>query len=302
MDFRQYNPAIGRFSNPDRLAELAPSLSPFRFAFNNPVYWSDPSGLYEVDDKGNINITNEIEVEALMGYLKNNQGASVDDIANHIFTSGEFGYDLDEVVITVGSSSSRSAAATNITSQVNRASSKISSFSGNIVADPITNANPNSSRSVDFASGAFAGVGRFSNPSSVVGIAMNAQVRGNNLSNSTINNLARTNQFAKGTRALGRVAPAVSVGFAVYDINNAYALDGNQFGYNSTITTSRSVGSIAGGWTGAEAGAAAGAAIGVWFGGVGAVPGAIIGGIIGGVIGSHYGAKAGEALGEQIVD
>lgn len=132
MDFRQYNPAIGRFSNPDRLAELAPSLSPFRFAFNNPVYWSDPSGLYEVDDKGNINVTNEMEVEALMSYLKNNQGATVDDIANHIFTSGEFGYDLDEIVITVGNSDSHSSARNNITSQVNSAANKISSFGGNI--------------------------------------------------------------------------------------------------------------------------------------------------------------------------
>ncbi len=302
MTYRQYDPAIGRFNGMDRFTMLSPDITPYRFAFNNPIYWSDPSGLYEVDDDGNIKVTSEFEIEALMSYLNNNEGASVDDISEHIFTSGEFVYDLDEVVITVGSSGSRSAAVSNITSQVNRASSKISSFNGSIVADPITNANPNTSRGVDFASGAFTGVGRFSNPSSVVGVAMNAQVRGNNLSSRTINNLARTNQFARGTRALGRAAPAVSFGFALYDINNAIALDGNQFGYNSTITTFRSVGSIAGGWAGAEAGAAAGAAIGVWFGGVGAVPGAIIGGIIGGVICSHYGAKAGEAVGEQIAD
>lgn len=135
MDFRQYDPALGRFSNPDRLAELAPSLTPFRFAFNNPVYWSDPSGLYEIDDDGNIVVNNENgndEVAKLLDYLKNNKNASVDDIAEQITTSGDFWYDLDEVVITVGSSSSVSSAVDNITSQVNSAQNKISSFNGNI--------------------------------------------------------------------------------------------------------------------------------------------------------------------------
>src|SRR5690554_3077420 len=47
MDFRQYDNALGRFLNPDRLAELAPNLTPYRFAFNNPNYWSDPTGLFE---------------------------------------------------------------------------------------------------------------------------------------------------------------------------------------------------------------------------------------------------------------
>jgi hypothetical protein len=31
----------------DRLAELVTSMTPYRFAFNNPVYWSDPTGLIE---------------------------------------------------------------------------------------------------------------------------------------------------------------------------------------------------------------------------------------------------------------
>lgn len=47
MDYRNYDNALGRFHNMDRLAELVPSLNPYRFAFNNPVYWSDPTGLFE---------------------------------------------------------------------------------------------------------------------------------------------------------------------------------------------------------------------------------------------------------------
>jgi RHS repeat-associated protein len=47
MDFRQYDSAIGRFYGIDRMTELVPDMSPYRFAFNNPVYWNDPTGLLE---------------------------------------------------------------------------------------------------------------------------------------------------------------------------------------------------------------------------------------------------------------
>jgi RHS repeat-associated protein len=47
MDFRQYDNAIGRFTSIDALAELSYSITPFRFGFNNPIYWNDPTGLFE---------------------------------------------------------------------------------------------------------------------------------------------------------------------------------------------------------------------------------------------------------------
>lgn len=51
MDFRQYDNAIGRFLGMDRLAELAYSITPYRFAYNNPVYYNDPTGLFESKDE-----------------------------------------------------------------------------------------------------------------------------------------------------------------------------------------------------------------------------------------------------------
>lgn len=60
MDFRQYDSAIGRFVGMDRLAEMTPNWTPYRFAFNNPVVFADPTGLSE--SKGNIGadgLTNE---------------------------------------------------------------------------------------------------------------------------------------------------------------------------------------------------------------------------------------------------
>ena len=47
MDFRQYDSAIGRFNCIDPLAEMKYDSTPFRFGFNNPNFWSDPSGLFE---------------------------------------------------------------------------------------------------------------------------------------------------------------------------------------------------------------------------------------------------------------
>jgi RHS repeat-associated protein len=47
MDFRMYDNALGRFNVIDAVADIMPGWSPYRFGFNNPVIWKDPSGLLE---------------------------------------------------------------------------------------------------------------------------------------------------------------------------------------------------------------------------------------------------------------
>ena len=61
MDYRQYDNALGRFNSVDALSELSEDESPFQFAHNNPVIYSDPTGLIGeslttkyVDKKGNV--------------------------------------------------------------------------------------------------------------------------------------------------------------------------------------------------------------------------------------------------------
>lgn len=44
---RMYDPVIGRFTGVDPLADLAPGWTPYRYAFNNPLIFTDPNGLYE---------------------------------------------------------------------------------------------------------------------------------------------------------------------------------------------------------------------------------------------------------------
>src|SRR5690606_42148593 len=78
-DYHHYAAALGRFNNMDALSELAPSQTPYRYGFNNPVYWTDPTGLFEsygaaqtfaLEELGAYSYQfNIIENEALVGFV-----------------------------------------------------------------------------------------------------------------------------------------------------------------------------------------------------------------------------------------
>ena len=91
MDFRQYDNALGRFLNPDRLSELAPSITPYRFAFNNPNYWSDPTGLFESRNAAMAHIETYGLHWATVEY---NDGKGVWEITNGSHTFFQRGNDL----------------------------------------------------------------------------------------------------------------------------------------------------------------------------------------------------------------
>ncbi|MDV7698622.1 hypothetical protein N6B72_16980 [Chryseobacterium soli] len=68
---RMYMPDIGRWGVVDPLAENAPNLSPFRYGYNNPITFSDPTGMlediYEVDNDGNLTWKAESDRDVIYG-------------------------------------------------------------------------------------------------------------------------------------------------------------------------------------------------------------------------------------------
>ena len=103
MDFRQYDNALGRFLNPDRLSELAPGITPYRFAFNNPNYWSDPTGLFESRNAAMAHINTYGLIGATVEY---NDGKGVWEITRGNHTFYQKGNDLVLIYDQPGSGAS----------------------------------------------------------------------------------------------------------------------------------------------------------------------------------------------------
>lgn len=74
----------------DRLSEFAYSISPYRFAYNNPVYYNDPTGLYENGLSGWVNTGAEVFWDPNV----NNQ-SDVD----RLYNGQNYNYLLDDTVI-----------------------------------------------------------------------------------------------------------------------------------------------------------------------------------------------------------
>ena len=59
---RLYDSETGRFLSVDPMFEDFRNQTPYHYAFNSPVQWKDPSGLFAVDEKGEKVQWSEIEV------------------------------------------------------------------------------------------------------------------------------------------------------------------------------------------------------------------------------------------------
>ncbi|WP_101450496.1 RHS repeat-associated core domain-containing protein [Aquimarina sp. MAR_2010_214] len=94
MDFRQYDPAIGRFTSTDPLAEERNWLTPYNFVQNNPILRIDPSGLlddYGIDQQGNISLLQKTDdnTDTLYATTTNENGETVKDESKGSVTVGK---------------------------------------------------------------------------------------------------------------------------------------------------------------------------------------------------------------------
>jgi RHS repeat-associated protein len=97
---RFYDPVIGRWDVLDPFSDDAPDITSYRYCFNNPINYTDPDGLYEVDANGNIKITDKSEINSIVSYLQNNgKNSDYDQILGYIINSNNFGFDLPGVTV-----------------------------------------------------------------------------------------------------------------------------------------------------------------------------------------------------------
>ena len=278
MDFRNYDASIGRYMNPDLLSELAPMHNPYRFGFNNPVYWADPTGLYE-ETKNGIKITDKDEIAAYQQLVADNPNASVNEIINMIEfdETGTFYLELDEVVVTQTSKAEANKADNTFGSWVKHTSSA--------------------------KSGAKAGFNRAGG----TWRATNGSYNGNKLSvkhyesswNGGSKASIKTYNGKLIAKAVGKGSVAVTVVMGTVSIYDGVKADGGKFGKNASKATGETAGGIIGGLAGASEGAAIGAVIGSVIPGLGTGVGAVIGGIIGGISGGYGGSILGGAAAEE---
>jgi len=100
MDFRQYDQALGRFNVMDIFSEMAYDHTPYRYGFNNPVFWQDKMGLFETDALART-YAFVLGISANDYYVTNNTNGGY----NLVVTGGQFEgttfYDYSELLDTV---------------------------------------------------------------------------------------------------------------------------------------------------------------------------------------------------------
>jgi len=91
MDWRNYLPDLGRFAGIDMLAESYQDLTPNHFAANNPISFSDPTGMYVRDRNGDVTFYNTDEIRE----FQHSFDGRVDDLANYMSKHDVFQEELE---------------------------------------------------------------------------------------------------------------------------------------------------------------------------------------------------------------
>jgi len=69
---RYYDPKLSVFLSVDALFEYAPGWTPYRYGFNNPIRYTDPTGMWEWNKSGNLVAQKGDNVNTLAKFLGTN--------------------------------------------------------------------------------------------------------------------------------------------------------------------------------------------------------------------------------------
>jgi len=90
---RMLMPDLGRWFNIDSLAELRPDLTPFRYAFNNPISFTDPNGMYE-GGGGDWDADNDVPEQRTFNFHLGFNGPTSDTSNGDLINSLSFSWDF----------------------------------------------------------------------------------------------------------------------------------------------------------------------------------------------------------------
>jgi RHS repeat-associated protein len=264
---RYYNPRESVWLSVDPLAELAPNMSPYRYAFNNPTNFVDPYGLFETR-KDARQYRREHGIDGKIHKAKDGT-FSIDDYRNSVSYSRSLETnEVEESILVVGNKKTNGKRTLNAIGLVND------------IFDNLGGSLVNNSGKTRLGTN-----GKLYLETSKGGVFYGNQYV------TTVPLL----KYGKGiTKVTGPIGHAINAGQIVYGMYQ----DNWTYGRNAQIATAGVAGGVAGGMVGSWAGAALGIKMGVsmtvWGGVVGAIAGGFIGGLSGGYIGSD--------LAEEIAD
>jgi hypothetical protein len=269
MDYRQYDQALGRFNGMDRLAELAPGISPYRFAFNNPVYWGDPTGLSEESSNGQAKCPTCPNTPEFQDVINDpNREFFYDPKTNTATEVAEF----QEVVVT-GTSNTQTTQSDNNSSSGLNILDYLFGAGGDIGNELFKNGNY---RQTNGKTGNF-------HDRPFKSLSKNAKAHYN---------------FYKDLKILKKAGIATTVILGSIEIGNGaiqdyknYTTRGSTNGKNTVVATAKVGTGIAVGWA---AGAMTGATIGT------AIPIPVVGTVVGFIVGGVAGYYASEGVGSLV--